>query len=318
MDTKPKTEKPWFGIHVILSSNEDTDALAEEAPRLAELGTNLLIVEVNYSYAYASHPELRTPDPITQAHARRLAQACRVEGIRLVPQFQCLGHQSWAERTAPLLIRYPELDETPGQFPDNKGIYCRSWCPQHPQVNQVVFALMDELAEAFEVDALHVGMDEVFLIASEHCPRCKGGDPARLFARAVNDYHVHLVGERKLEMLMWGDRLLDDAAMGYGEWESARNGTHAAIDLIPKDILICDWHYELRESYPSVPFFQAEDFRVLAGGWRNEQAVAVLIDYARQHQAGKMLGYLGTTWGAVRPGKLAEWGPIRIAAEKMR
>ncbi len=81
MDTKPKTEKPWFGIHVILSTNEDTDALAGETPRLAELGANLLIVEVNYSYAYASHPELQSPNPITQEHAKRLAQACRSSWI---------------------------------------------------------------------------------------------------------------------------------------------------------------------------------------------------------------------------------------------
>ena len=85
---------------------------------------------------------------------------------------------------------------------------------------------------------------------------------------------------------MWGDRLLDDEAMGYGEWESARNGTHPAIERIPRDILICDWHYELRESYPSVPFFQAQGFRVLPGGWRNEQAVAALIEDARPAPGG--------------------------------
>jgi hypothetical protein len=132
----------------------------------------------------------------------------------------------------------------------------------------------------------------------------------------VNDTHQHLVGERKVEMWMWGDRLLDDQVMGYGEWEAARNGTHPAIELIPKEILICDWHYELRESYPSVPFFQTQGFRVLPGGWRNAQAVAALIDYAQKHQAGQMLGYLCTTWGAVRPGELAEWPPIKTAVAK--
>jgi hypothetical protein len=308
-------EKPWFGIHVLLNTNQEVEALKDETPRLAEMGVNLLIVEVNYSYAYTSHPELQMPDPISREHAQRLVQACRRGGIRLVPQFQCLGHQSWAEKTFPLLARYPEFDETPGQFPENQGIYCRSWCPQHPQVNQIVFALMDELIEAFQADALHVGMDEVFLIASEHCPRCRGGDPAQLFAQAANDYYQHLVGRRKVEMLMWGDRLLDDRAMGYGEWESARNGTHPAIDLLPKDIIQCDWHYELRESYPSVPYFQEKGFRVLPGGWRNDKAVAALIEYARQHQAGRMLGYLCTTWGAARPGELAGWPPIKTAAE---
>ncbi|MCX7894917.1 MAG: hypothetical protein N2447_03040, partial [Thermoanaerobaculum sp.] len=53
---------------------------------------------------------------------------------------------SWAKTTFPLLVKYPEFDETP-QIPlDNPDIYCRSWCPLHPKVNDVVFALMDTKA----------------------------------------------------------------------------------------------------------------------------------------------------------------------------
>jgi hypothetical protein len=81
----------------------------------------------------------------------------------------------------------------------------------------------------------------------------------------VGDYHGHLAGETKLTMLMWGDRLLDDREMGYGEWEASRNGTAAAVDRIPKDVVICDWHYEAREHYPSVAFFQS---KVSASGRR--------------------------------------------------
>ena len=45
--------------------------------------------------------------------------------------------------------------------------------------------------------------------------------------------HAHLVSKRKLEMLLWGDRLLDARALGYSRDEAAANGTHRAIDLIP-------------------------------------------------------------------------------------
>ena len=37
--------------------------------------------------------------------------------IRLIPQFQCLGHQSWERWTFSLLTKHPEFDETPGKFP---------------------------------------------------------------------------------------------------------------------------------------------------------------------------------------------------------
>jgi len=54
---------------------------------------------------------------------------------------------------------------------------------------------------------------------------------------------------------MWGDRLIDGKKYDFGEWEASTNGTAAAIDLIPKDIIVCPWHYELRSDYPSIPMF---------------------------------------------------------------
>jgi len=247
----------WQAVHIMAPSPEDVPLLSTAIEKtLAPLGINALILEVNYSYEYRSHPELRMNGALSKGDIRDILTTCRKHRIRLIPQFNCLGHQSWDKTTFPLLVKYPEFDETP-QIPlDNPNIYCRSWCPLHPKVNEVVFALMDELIEAFEADAFHVGMDEVFLIASDQCPRCRGKNPADLFAKAVNDYHQYLVKKRKMTMLMWGDRLLDDSVMKYGKWEASVNGTAPAVDMIPKDIIICDWHYELREEYPSVPFFQ--------------------------------------------------------------
>jgi N-acetyl-beta-hexosaminidase len=83
--------------------------------------------------------------------------------------------------------------------------YCRSLCPRHPKVKQVVCDLIDEMLDAFGADAFHVGCDEVFEIG--HCPRCKGIANAVLFADWINTLYGHIVGKRKAEMLMWSDRL---------------------------------------------------------------------------------------------------------------
>ena len=182
---------------------------------------------------------------------------------------------------------------------DNKGIYCRSWCPINPEVNPVVFALIDELIDAFEADAFHVGMDEVFLIASDQCPRCRGKDPAELFAKAVNDLHRHIVDEKKLTMLMWGDRLLDDREDALRQVGVSANGTAPAIDRIPKDIIQCDWHYELREHYPSVPFFQEKGFRVWPSSWNKPKAALAFLEDARRVNKGLVIGHMGTTWGSI-------------------
>ncbi|MBO3803487.1 MAG: hypothetical protein JTT11_06380, partial [Candidatus Brockarchaeota archaeon] len=66
----PGSGERWRGIHVLLNDNEETDALASEVPKLANIGVNVLVAEVDYNYAYASHPELRGPNPITKDRAR--------------------------------------------------------------------------------------------------------------------------------------------------------------------------------------------------------------------------------------------------------
>lgn len=294
---KETQQKRWRAVH-IMAPNPDGLPLLKRAITevLVPLGINVIVFEVNYKFEFQSHPELRMDGAISKANAQDLAALCRKHGIRLIPQFNCLGHQSWSKTTFPLLMKYPELDETPQIPKDNPGIYCRSWCPLHPKVNEIVFALMDELIDAFQADAFHVGMDEVFLIVSDQCPRCRGKNPAEVFAKAVNDYHQHLVKKKGLEMLMWGDRLLDDAVMKYGKWEASQNGTAPAIDLIPKDIIICDWHYGLRNEYPSVPHFQQKGFRVLPSSWKDVKAALAFLEYAQRHATEKLLGHLCTTW----------------------
>lgn len=288
---------PWRGVHLMVPAPEALPLVKRAiTEQLAPLGVNVIVLEVNYRFAFQSHPELRMEPALTRSDARALAAHCRPLGIRLIPLFNCLGHQSWAKSTFTLLTQYPEFDETPQIPRDNPNIYCRSWCPQHPRVNEIAFALMDELIEAFDADALHVGMDEVFLLGSDQCARCRGQDPAALFAKAVTDYHRHLVGRKQVTMLLWGDRLLDDRTMKYGEWESSRNGTAPAIDHIPKDIVVCDWHYEQRESYPSVPYFQQQGFRVWPSSWRNREAALALLEDSARNAQGRMLGHLCTTW----------------------
>jgi hypothetical protein len=291
-----KKNPVWRALH-LMSPQPERMALTERfvGDVLAPMGFNVLILEVGYGFQFQSHPELECRG-ITRAQARKLAEVCRKSGVRLIPLFNCLGHQSWANHTAALLKKYPQFDETPHVPADNKGIYCREWCPSNPEVDKVVFDLLDELIDAFDADALHVGMDEVFLIGSDKCPRCKGKDVGELFAGMVNRLHRHLVEGRGVEMLMWSDRLLDAGKFSYGTWEASKTGSHRAIERIPKDIILCDWHYERRADYPSVRFFQQQGFRVLPATWKNPDAAVALIRCARKDASQRMLGVLFTGW----------------------
>jgi hypothetical protein len=312
-DQKPDKKAALLrGLHLLNhNTDKELETLGSQVPKLAEMGVNVIILEVNYGFRFESYPKLRAgKEPITPEGAGKFAAICKKHGIRLIPQFQCLGHQSWKANTFPLLTVYPEFDLTPGAFPQNKGIYCREWDPLNPKVNEVVFKLIDEILDAFKADAFHVGMDEVFLLGSEQSPSTKGKDPAKLFAKAVNDLHQHLVKDRKVEMLMWGDRLFDGKKYNWGKWEAAKNGTAPALEMIPKDIILCPWHYELKEAYPSIPLFVDKGFRVLPAGWHKLDASKALIEYSQSLQSPKVLGHLFTTWGRAKKNELTEYPPL--------
>jgi len=142
----------WRAVHLIgYESDGDLEVLGRNIPALAARGINVLILEVDYNFAFVSHPELRRgAAPITPEGAHRLLDICRRHSIPLIPEFQSLGHQSWEAETFPLLTVYPHFDLTPGAFPGNKGIYCREWDPLNPEVNRIVLELMDEIVEAFD------------------------------------------------------------------------------------------------------------------------------------------------------------------------
>jgi hypothetical protein len=308
---KSKNVEPWRAIHLLdYNSDSALDELGRNLETLANLGINVIILEVDYNFAFKSHPELRRgPNPITRDGARRFGALCKKLKIRLIPEFQSVGHQSWKAETFPLLTVYPAFDLTPSAFPNNEGIYCREWDVLNPAVWRIVFELMDEIIDAFRADALHVGMDEIFLLGSEFSPSTKGKDSAILFAKAVNEIYSHLVSKRHVEMLMWGDRLIDGKKYELGEWEASTNGTAAAIDMIPRDVIVCPWHYEPRQSYPSIPMFIQKGFRVLPAGWKDVEATKALIEFSRSQASPKLLGYMFTTWG-VKKDALLQFPPL--------
>lgn len=253
---------------------------------LAPRSVNVLILRVDYGFQFASRPEMADPHGLSKEQARQIAAACRRHQIQIIPLVNLLGHQSWQSSCGKLLKVHPEFDETPVvQFPEKykwpnaDRLYCKSYCPRHPNVHEVVFPLVDEVCDAFEADAFHAGMDEVFYIGEDQCPRCRGRNKAELFADEVRAIREHLAPSKR-QLWLWGDRLLDGKLTGLGEWEASRNDTHAAVDLIPKDVVICDWHYARAD--PTAVYFAMKGLDVVSCSWKNPDAAAGQVrDMAR-------------------------------------
>lgn len=274
---------------------------------LASRHLNTLILRVDYNYQYESHPELRDSFALSKYDVKKIVDVCRKNQIRLIPQINLLGHQSWASEPTNLLKAYPEFDETPWikfpqkyVWPNPDNLYCKSYCPLHPKVHEVIFALIDELCDAFETDAFHAGMDEVFYLGESKCPRCAGRDKAELFANEVRLIHDHLVIKNRT-LWIWGDRLLDGKTTGMGEWDASFNNTYRAIDLIPKDIMICDWHYDRAEQ--SAVYFSMKGFKVVSCPYKNSdigvQQVDDMIKFrnsSTKAMKGRFQGIIQTDW----------------------
>jgi N-acetyl-beta-hexosaminidase len=295
-----------FGIDAPRPSGLDSFVIFIDK-ELAPRKVNTLIVQMEYHYQFKSHPELTDSFALSMADVKKIVSVCKKNNIRVIPQIDLLGHQSWANHPGKLLKEYPQFSETPDLkmpdkyvWPNSDNLYCLSYCPLHPDLHPVLFELIDELCDAFESDAFHAGMDEVFFIGDDKCPRCGGKDKAELFAGEVRLIHEHL-RQKGREMWIWGDRLLDGKTTGLGEWEASVNNTYRAIDMIPKDVVICDWHYNRPDK--TAIYFAMKGFRVITCTW-NQPSIAVIqvkdmVAFRKEttpEMNARFLGVMATTW----------------------
>jgi len=301
---------PLRGFCIEAPRNEGVDVFVKFInEELAARKINTLILRVDYNYEFTTHPELRAQNSLTKANVTKLVDACAKHGISVIPQINLLGHQSWAGGIGNLLRVYPQFDETPHvkmpekyEWPNADGLYCKSYCPLHPDVHKVVFDIVDEVCDAFKSTAFHAGMDEVFYIGDDKCPRCGGRDKAELFAGEVRTIRDHLQAKGR-KLWIWGDRLLDGKTTGMGMWEASFNNTHRAIDMIPKDVMICDWHYERPDK--TAVLFAMKGFKVATCPWRNPTvAVQQSIDMvtfrkdATEEMKENYQGIVQTVWSS--------------------
>ncbi len=305
---------PWKTKGIVLTApqpykNEIPDVARFIEETLAPAGVNLIVLQIRYRYQFKRHPECQGFDPLSENDIKILLDVCRRNNIHLVPKMNLFGHQSGIHNTPTdgilhglppgkrddfpdaLLRSYPFLEE---EIPDGADLYARHICPRHPLLPSILFDLIDELLDVFEADAMHIGCDEVFGIGE--CSRCKGTDIGEIFACYVNMICEHLKS-RGARTMIWSDRLLDSQKSGYNNiYESSSKGADSAIRLLNKDVICCDWHYEVYDSYKSVDIFAENGFNMMISPWNNTEATGRFLNYATENDKGHILGYLQTTW----------------------
>ena len=281
-----------------------TEENIEEAERFIEevvapAGVTHVTVTLYYGFDYPSHPEIveRGKPYTTVAMARRFAEVCHRNGITVVPEIDVPGHQSDIYRDslpAPkgMIRAYPDMEE-----PWGEGHSTRSVCTRHPRLRPILHDMIDDLMDAFDTKVIHAGFDECMDIGK--CDRCRGVPEYVLYSELVNDLNSY-VRSKGGEMWIWGDRLLDAKQISSPNvgYETSLNNTAPAVDLISKDVVVCDWHYNYQpHGYLSIAYLISKGFRVLPAAFNSLAGVEQLVHAANamRHTDG-MLGTFLTTW----------------------
>jgi len=264
----------------------------ETAKKLVDLasksGMNTIIVQLTDGVQLDHAPWTARKGAWRKVILREWATYARSKGLSIVPELKLLTHQGkFFQRNFPQLM-----------------FNRKTYDPRKMEVYAHIFPFMDEVIELLQPEAIHIGHDEVMGWDARHAKKKpKSGEvmlSASLFVQDTLKIHEYLK-KKGIETWMWGDmlvspnefpnmmaRLLHGSTDGYGK---------IARDLLPKDIVICDWHYYDNKEFLTVKVLQQEGFRVIGATWKKEKSIKNFSRYAANHGA---YGMIATTWWHVQ------------------
>ena len=269
------------GYRVFLPKRSGFDDFKKTVDFLAEYKYNAIMLEIGGAMEYKRHPEINERwaefcvethaysgrtleiqrklypwkknsihtdnaegDILTQDECRELAEYCRSRGLEVIPECPTFSHCDY------IVMAHPEIREREGdEYPD-------TYCPNHPDTYPLVFDLLDEVIEVFKPKKMNIGHDEAYSVGV--CPRCKKTSAPIIYANDVKRIHSFL-GERGIETMMWGEKLLNAYAgreaiggAGHGKGLAKVNALYPCRDLLPRDITILHWYYVFNPEYDKV------------------------------------------------------------------
>jgi hypothetical protein len=161
-----------------------------------------------------------------------------------------------------------------------------------------LFTLYSEIIDIYQPPAFLIGHDEIHGLSMYSAATGKSSDEILAFdIRKVHEW----LSSRGIKTLLAGDMLLDSNKWGSlaGDANSSHpyfnsGATHLAIDKIPKDVQIIDWHYGMSKEYPSLKYFKEKGFAVYGCSWHDPKATESMVKSIYRYGAN---GIIGTDFG---------------------
>ncbi len=217
----------------------------------------------------------------------------RQHHIEVIPEIPSLTHSYY------LLTRHRELAEiADAEWPD-------TYCPLAPGVYPLLFDVLDEYIEAMQPKMVHVGHDE-WRMPLGVCPRCKGRDPAELYAQDLNTIHAYLQ-QKNVQTAIWADHLIEPLRGKQIKKVPNPKGTPYEMPgalspeqvkrLIPKDILMFNWFWnDSQEGEGEADDIALDEwgFQQVYGNFQPD-----ILNYGRRAVRRSVIGGAPSSWAAV-------------------
>ena len=210
----------------------------------ADAGYNVLILALADGVQLSSFPAQLGANAWSIAALRDIVEDARARGVDVVPELKLLTHQELFFKAARPELMFNRVTSKP----DNE------------QVRVIQRRHLEEVISVVQPRAVHIGHDEVAGFNKASRKKWLEKDeptlPAELFEESVKWLHKELTS-RGVEVWMWGDMLVAPEEFP-GMFERHLHGLPPGYgkplrDRLPKDIVICDWHYfDEQAEFPTV------------------------------------------------------------------
>lgn len=246
-----------------------------------------IILEFWGMLKYECLKELSWENAFSKEQAKAMLQETENMGMKTIPMFNHLGHASACRVSGG---KHVVLDQNPRLA----TLFAQdgwSWNIGNPETYTLLKKVRYELYDIFpKCEYIHLGCDEVYSYET--------GDENQAEMR---QYLHELIEEVKLEgkkPIIWGDMLLNAEECnvekpyfcGCDTPENARK----MVQSIPKDTVIADWHYDVRQSpIRTSVYLKQKGYSVLCTPWYDTQNCKAHVETVIENN---LMGILVTTW----------------------
>lgn len=203
----------------------------------AQYKLNFYSPYIEHTFAWEGHEEIWRGSGAWSPHEYvELCKYARPRHVMVIPQFEAMGHQN----NILTKERYRHMAETDGW----------SFAPAVDDTYLLLDDLLGQMSRAFPFHPfLGIGCDEVYDLGTGKSRELmeKLGGKGQLFA-----YHIQRLTEILARYgrrpMMWGDMMLNHPE---------------TMGLVPKEVIVLDWHYGDAPEYPSVRRFREAGYDVV-------------------------------------------------------